>query len=270
MLLGAVILGVGLIVAFMLIGQWFVNASPAAVVKGLKRAGILLVLLVIVALAATGRLGWALAALAGLAPWAGRIFRLLMMGQIMRRMGLFGGPSGFHTPGSGSGGFGFGMPGGGGRQTGPGTSEVETDHLRMTLHHASGRMSGEVLAGPFAGRYLDDLDPVERLDLWRQLRGDPDSARVYETWLDRNDPDWRDRAEGAGDQAGGGQGAAGSTDGTMTRAEALRILDLQEGATADEIKRAYRRVMASAHPDHGGSSWMAAKVNEAKRVLLGD
>ncbi|WP_404379448.1 DnaJ domain-containing protein [Caenispirillum salinarum] len=269
MLLGAVILGVGLIVAFLLIGQWFVNASPAQIAKALKRAGVVVLLLVIIVLAATGRLGWAMAALAGMAPWAGRIFRLLMMGQLMRRMGLFGGPSGFHTPGSGSGGFGFGMPGGGGRQTGPGTSEVATDHLRMTLHHASGQMSGEVLTGPFAGRQLDDLDPVERLDLWRQVRGDPDSARVYETWLDRHDPDWRDRAEGAGDRAGGSQGAAGSADGAMTRAEALRILELEEGATADEIKRAYRRVMASAHPDHGGSSWMAAKVNEAKRVLLG-
>lgn len=54
----------------------------------------------------------------------------------------------------------------------------------------------------------------------------------------------------------------------MTRTEALHVLGLEEGASVDDIKRAYRRVMAKAHPDHGGSSWMAAKVNEAKRVLL--
>lgn len=208
MLLGAVILGVGLVVGFCLVGQWFVNASPAAVTKALKRTGVVLALLVIIALAATGRLGWAMAALAGLAPWAGRIFRLLMVGQVMRRMGLFGGPTGFHTPGGGGSGFGFGAAGGNtGQQAGAGTSEVVTEHLRMRLHHASGRMSGEVLRGVYAGRHLDDLGSMERLDLWRQVRDDPDSARVYEAWLDRHEPHWRDRAAGGGESSEG-RGAA--------------------------------------------------------------
>lgn len=266
MLLGAVILGVGLIVAFVLIGQWFVNASPAAVLRGVKRTAVVLILLAIVGLAATGRLGWALAALAGLAPWAGRIFRLFLMGHMLRRMGLFGGPSGFHTPGGGAGGFGFGMPGGG--QGGAGASEVVSDHLRMTLHHTSGHMDGEVLAGPLAGRRLEDLDPVERLDLWRQVRADPDSLRLYEAWLDRHDPDWRTTPGFADEEDGDHHGAAST--GPMSRDEALSILGLEENASPDDIKRAYRRVMASAHPDRGGSTWMAAKVNEAKRVLLGD
>lgn len=187
----------------------------------------------------------------------------------MRHMGMFGGPSGIHTPGGGWGGHGYGASHGGGTQTGAGTSEVVTGHLRMTLEHASGRMSGEVLAGPFAGRQLDDLSPAERLDLWKELQGDSDSLRVYEAWLDRHDPQWRDRAKEDGDDAEQ-QHVAGSTDGAMTRAEALSVLDLEEGATADDIQRAYRRIMAVAHPDHGGSSWMAAKVNEARRVLLGE
>ena len=56
----------------------------------------------------------------------------------------------------------------------------------------------------------------------------------------------------------------------MSRAEALDILGLREGATQDEIKAAYRKMIASAHPDVGGSDWMASKINEAKRVLMKD
>lgn len=261
MLLGAAILGIGLLVGFLLIGQWFVNAAPGDVTRMVKRAAVVLVLLVIIGLAATGRLGWAFAGLAAMVPWAGRILRLFLLGRVLRRSGLFGGPSGFSTPG---GGFGFGMPGGGSGR-GPGTSDVTTEHLRMTLHHETGQMTGTVLTGPFATRDLDDLEPEERMDLWRQVQTDPDSLRLYETWLDRTDPDWREQAGGA---AGGGAAGGGSE--VMTRAEALSILGLSDGAGKDEIKAAYRRLMAQNHPDKGGSSWMAAKINEAKRVLIGD
>jgi curved DNA-binding protein CbpA len=55
----------------------------------------------------------------------------------------------------------------------------------------------------------------------------------------------------------------------MTRDEALPILGLKPGATAAEIKAAHRRLMAGAHPDHGGSDWIAARLNQARDVLLG-
>jgi len=56
----------------------------------------------------------------------------------------------------------------------------------------------------------------------------------------------------------------------MTRAEAFEILGLQEGASDADINAAYKKMMARVHPDTGGNDWMAAKINEAKRVLLDD
>jgi curved DNA-binding protein CbpA len=54
----------------------------------------------------------------------------------------------------------------------------------------------------------------------------------------------------------------------MTRPEALRILDLAEGASDDAIRDAHRRLMVRIHPDRGGSTFLAAKLNEARDVLL--
>ena len=55
---------------------------------------------------------------------------------------------------------------------------------------------------------------------------------------------------------------------TMSRAEAYEILGLKQGASEEDIKAAYRKLIANAHPDAGGSDWMAAKLNEAKQILL--
>ncbi len=55
----------------------------------------------------------------------------------------------------------------------------------------------------------------------------------------------------------------------MTRAEALEILGLAEGADAEAIRAAHRRLMRNAHPDQGGSAWLAARINAARDLLLG-
>ena len=60
-------------------------------------------------------------------------------------------------------------------------------------------------------------------------------------------------------------GRAGSA---MSRAEALKLLGLEPGATRDEISAAHKRLILQNHPDRGGTSYLAARINEAREVLL--
>lgn len=55
----------------------------------------------------------------------------------------------------------------------------------------------------------------------------------------------------------------------MTREEAYQVLGLRPGVSADEIRAAHHRLMRSAHPDSGGSDWLATRINLARDVLLG-
>jgi hypothetical protein len=59
------------------------------------------------------------------------------------------------------------------------------------------------------------------------------------------------------------------TSGAMSRAEAYEVLGLKPGATEAQIREAHLRLMRAAHPDHGGSDWLATRINQARDVLLG-
>jgi len=147
------------------------------------------------------------------------------------------------------------------RSTGQ-TSQVRSQFLDMTLDHDNGGLTGRILAGPNAGHSLDEFDLPQ---LAAMMAGfDAESTALLESYLDRRFPAWRQNAEG---HAAGGQGRAASS-GKMTDEEAYQILGLQPGAGRDEIGRAHRALMKKLHPDQGGSTYLAARVNEAKDTLL--
>lgn len=148
----------------------------------------------------------------------------------------------------------------------PNSSEVRTDTLAMQLDHTSGDLDGEVLRGPFAGRNLGSLGLAELLDLLAACqRDDPRSVALIETYLDRRQPDWRDDLGDGGHHEQAASGAAGE----MDEATAWSVLGLEPGASPDEIKAAHRKLMTKLHPDHGGSGYLAAQLNQAKDLLLG-
>lgn len=138
---------------------------------------------------------------------------------------------------------------------GPQSTTVRTAHLAMTMDIATGTTHGEVLSGPRAGRALDSLDLDELRALHLEIAGDPQSLALLEAWLDRVHPAWR-TAQSA------------PNGGPMSRAEALEILGLTEGATMERIKAAHRDLLRKVHPDSGGSTWLAARINQARDVLL--
>lgn len=161
------------------------------------------------------------------------------------------------------------------------TSEVSTRHLRMVLNHDTGSMAGTVLSGTHQGQSLEELDETALFALLSEYRRtDGQSATLLEAWLDRmHGGGWRDRFDSGADAAGadagrsrssngGPDGASGGDSGPMSRAYALSILGLQPGATEAEIRAAHRRLMVKLHPDHGGSSALAAQINRARDVLL--
>ena len=227
--------GLTLLVTLILV-RVFMGADTRLLAKYLRYAGAGLLLLAAVALLAVDRVN--LAILLGTAAY-----------------GLFTG--GHLWPGGWPHGFGQRSPSTG--TASDGKSEVRADWLSMELDHASGEMHGRVLKGEFEGRSLDDMAKADLAALLSRIAGeDQESARLLEVYLERRfGPDWRGASEFV---------RPASAD--MTEAEAYAVLGLEAGAMPDEIRAAHRRLILQNHPDKGGSSYLAAKINKAKDILL--
>ncbi len=161
----------------------------------------------------------------------------------------------------------FKIPGLGGatQRTSGNTSRVRSVLIEMELDHDTGEMDGSVLAATFAGRRLNSLDEASLQQLLNECRaGDPDGVRLLEAYLDRRYPHWRSAAHDE-EQV---RAESKVSSGAMTEEEAYQILGLQPGASLDEIRQAHRALMKKLHPDQGGSTYLAARVNQAKELLL--
>jgi len=141
-------------------------------------------------------------------------------------------------------------------------SRVRSSFFEMELDHDTGAMRGRVLAGKYEGVTLEALDVSTLVSLLSEV--DEESRALLMAYLDRRDAAWREHAQG---DAAAGRAHAPSA-GKMTEQEAYQILGLETGASASAISRAHRALMKKLHPDQGGSTYLAARVNEAKEVLL--
>ena len=147
-----------------------------------------------------------------------------------------------------------------------GASKATSATVEVELDHETGDMIGKATSGPYGGRDFAQMTRDEMLAMrsWCAAQ-DPEGARLLEAYLDRRFSGWRPAGESEAHARGGH--AAGRSGG-MTEDEAHQILGLQKGAGAEEIARAHRELMKKAHPDAGGSSELAARLNEAKTVLM--
>lgn len=237
---------VALVLAFLAL-RWFVR-TPAPVVANVLRRGLPWVAIaVLVLLVATGRLNWLYAAIGAVFAALPRLIWLvpLLLGLYRRYRARRRATRG----------------GAGGAATGQ-TSQVEARFVRMSLDHGSGEIAGTVLEGRFKGAHLHELSLDQLIELLRECRlQDEESARLVEAFLDRvHGDEWRTHAATGDSGAGPGGG--------MSIEEACEVLGLGADAGEEEIVAAHRRLMQKFHPDRGGSAYLAARINQAKDVLL--
>ena len=93
---------------------------------------------------------------------------------------------------------------------------------------------------------------------------DSQGAVLMEAYLDRRSQGWRSRNSDDGRRTK----HSSPQRSTMTASEAYDVLGLKPGAKDEQIRAAHRRLMMKFHPDQGGSTYLAARINEAKEVLL--
>jgi DnaJ-domain-containing protein 1 len=148
------------------------------------------------------------------------------------------------------------------RSTGQ-VSKVRTAFLEMELDHDTGAMRGRVIAGSHQGASLDALDRAALIKLLSEV--DDDSRDLLAAYLDRMAPGWREQAQ---QDSAGSSGPPPAGGGKMTEQEACQILGVTPGASKEEITRAHRSLIKKLHPDQGGTTYLAARINEAKDVLL--
>ena len=232
----------GLAAGLFLLFQWLFRQPPRVRWQWIA----VLLALGLLVLVLTGRAHWLAAVFAALLPFVRALPRLLGHIPLLKRV-LAGADALKSKPEPSSG----------------QTSTVQSKFIRMTLNHDSGDINGEVLAGQFKGSTLDKLNLEALLQLLRECQDDEESVALLQAYLDRVYADtWQQQAGAQGQQR------AASEAGEMSREEALQVLGLSSDAGEAEIVDAHRRLMQKLHPDRGGSAYLAAKINLAKKTLL--
>ena len=224
--------GVAILCGLLLLGYLFVNANPTRLARTLKWTAIMVAALVVVALRLAE--GHALRCFCADRSLCCRLCAgcaRCCTGSAARRP----------------------------RATRPSTPRF----IRMSLDHDTGAMSGTVLQGRFAGMRLEELRRRRSAGIAARVPAeDEEAARLIEAYLDRGRSNWRD--EMAGERAG----AAAAERPRRHGRGGLCDSRPRPGADAEAIKAAHHRLMKQLHPDHGGTDYLATKINRARDVLL--
>ena len=204
----------------------------------LIKLGVGVAVVVVIGLTLTGRMHWLGAALTGLLVAARQLLpTLIRLFPMLASLKANAGPSAGQR------------------------STVATDILRMHLDHDSGKLNGEVLKGPFREWLLDEMDRDQLQALLQFCQAEDDeSAQLLASYLQQRFP---------GDSGFQQQAPPGASSSGMSRQEALAVLGVAEDADREAIIAAHRSLMQKLHPDRGGNDYLAAKVNQAKDLLLG-
>jgi DnaJ-domain-containing protein 1 len=236
------ILGIALLVGALLISRWYVNTPPSALLKMFKWLAIVLAIVIVLFFLIVGPKLWALWALPVLLPW---IMRARAAARLAKNWSRMSNNNQKVPPDPEQ------------------MSEVETEFLRMYLDHQTGEMNGEVTQGNFAGKTLRNLPLEDLLKLLSEIDADVQSVQVLTAYLNRyHSGEWQQHSNEW--ETGGNNGES------MTVEEAYKILGLEIDASEDSIKEAHHKLMNKNHPDHGGSNFLATKINQAKDLLLGN
>jgi len=229
----------------LLIGRSYYRRNPQLAAQWLRKLLIGGGIAILVLLTLLGKLPWLIALVAAAIPVLFRFMPLLKYVPLLKRL--------YYRWQSKQ-----AMGGAGNAQR----SGVQSAYFDMTLDHASGEMDGEILQGRYQGRYLHQLSLQQLIALLGECSHDRDSAALLQAYLDRVHENWREQYQHKQQQS------PSQTAGAMTREEALQILGVAADAGEKEIIEAHRRLMQKVHPDRGGSTYLAAKLNLAKELLL--
>lgn len=234
---------IGLTILLIVLRSFWIRAG-LSLRQTILTIGVGILVIAAIGLAATGRLNWVVAVLATLIPLARR--RVGLGGVLAWLKSLFADNQSRSNTGSNS-------------ASGAATTAAESPFFRMTLHHASGHMDGEIKQGRHQRQFLSELSLVELVGLFGAVQ-DYDSQRLLESYLDHHYPEWRqNRPQDTPSPKAG-----------MSRREALEALGLTDGAAQEDIVAAHRRLIQRLHPDRGGSTYLAALLNQAKDILIDD
>lgn len=234
------VFGLALLAVFLLAGRALTRVPAAKIAQHARFSGIALLVGLAGLLLLTGRIG-AMSQVFALASHA------------LRNRAMFRGrPAGFDDV------DGFASRSG---SDGP---AIRTKYLQMKLDEGTGTIDGRFVDGPLKSKALNSCSQDELTIALSAMADDGESVRLLEAYLDRTFAGWREHH----DQGPGNRSAGTTNTGGMGEDEAYEILGLEPGAGADTIRAAHRRLMGNIHPDRGGSTYLAAKVNLAKEVLL--